>query len=69
MVQSDIDANSSGQLTVLISPNLVTALTDNVAVIVNKPEFTVYLESNEIMYTTDSTGFYNISFDVREVIT
>ena len=69
MVQSDIDANSSGALTVLISPNLVTALTDNVAVIVNKPQFTVYLESNEIMYSTDSSGFYNISFDVREVIT
>jgi len=69
MVQSDVDANSSGALTVLISPNLVTALTDNVAVIVNKPQFTVYLESNEIMYSTDSSGFYNISFDVREVIT
>ena len=69
MVQTDIDANSSGQLTVLISPNLITALTDNVAVIVNKPEFTVYLESNEIMYSTNASGFYNISFDVREVIT
>jgi hypothetical protein len=69
MVQSDIDSNSSGALTVLISPNLVTALTDNVAVTVNKPSFTVYLENNEIVYSTDANGFYSISFDVREVIT
>ena len=69
MVQTDIDANSSGQLTVLISPNLVTTLADNEAVTVNKPSFTVYLENNEIMYSTDASGFYSISFDVREVIT
>ena len=69
MVQSDIDSNGSGALTVLISPNLVTALTDNVAVTVNKPSFTVYLENNEIVYSTDANGFYSISFDVREVIT
>ena len=35
------------------------------AVTVNKPSFTVYLENNEIMYTTDASGFYSISFDVR----
>ncbi len=69
MVQTDIEANSSGQLTVLISPNLVTTLADNEAVTVNKPSFTVYLENNEIMYSTDASGFYSISFDVREVIT
>jgi len=68
MVQSDIDANSSGALTVLISPNLITALTDNLAVTVNKPQFTVYLQNNEIMYSTSASGFYTISFDVREVI-
>ena len=68
MVQSDIDSSGGGALTVLISPNLVTALTDNVAVTVNKPSFTVYLENNEIVYSTDANGFYSISFDVREVI-
>jgi len=68
MVQSDIDSNGSGALTVLISPNLVTTLANNEAVTVNKPSFTVYLENNEIMYSTDANGFYNISFDVREVI-
>ena len=68
MVQSDIDSDSSGALTVLISPNLVSSLADNEVVTVNKPSFTVYLESNEVMYTTNASGFYNISFDVREVI-
>jgi len=69
MVQSDIDANSSGQLTVLISPNLVTTLADNEAVTVNKPSFTVYLESDEIIRSDTIGGFSSISFDVREVIT
>ncbi len=69
MVQNNIDANSSGALTLQISPNLVTTLADNEAVTVNKPSFTVYLENNEIMYSTDASGFYSISFDVREVIT
>ena len=69
MVQVDIDSDSGGALTVLISPNLVASLADNEAVTVNKPSFTVYLENNEIMYSTDASGFYSISFDVREVIT
>ncbi len=69
MVQSDIDSDGSGALTLLISPNLVASLADNEAVTVNKPSFTVYLENNEIMYSTDASGFYSISFDVREVIT
>ena len=69
MVQNNIDAESDGSLTLQISPNLVASLADNEAVTVNKPSFTVYLENNEIMYSTDASGFYSISFDVREVIT
>ena len=69
MVTDNIDAESDGTLTLTIEPNLVASLADNEAVIVNKPKFKVYLESNEIMYSTDASGFYNISFDVREVIT
>ena len=68
MVQSDIDSDSGGALTVLISPNLVAALADNEAVTVNKPSYTVYLASNEIMYVTDASNLYSISFDVREAI-
>ena len=69
MVQSDIDSDGSGACTVLISPSLVTTLADNEAVTVNKPSLTVYLSSNEIMFTTDTSGLYNISFEVREVVT
>ncbi|QDP47970.1 MAG: putative distal tail protein [Prokaryotic dsDNA virus sp.] len=69
MVQSDIDSNGSGECTVLISPALVSSLANNEAVTVNKPSFTVYLSSNEIMYTTSANGLYSISFEVREVIT
>ena len=67
MVQDEVTA-SSGAATVNILPNLVSALADNEAVTVNKPLFKVYLTNDEIMYTTDASGFYNISFDVREVI-
>ena len=69
MVQSDIDSDGSGALTVLISPNLVASLADNEAVTVNKPSFTVYLESDEIIRSDTIGGFSSISFDVREVIT
>ena len=68
MVESDANA-SGGAATVTISPNLVAALADNEVVTVNKPSFTVYLTSDEILYSTDANGFYSISFDVREVIT
>ena len=68
MVQENVNA-SSGLATVKISPNLVSSLADNEEVTVNKPSFTVYLENNDIMYSTDASGFYSISFDVREVIT
>jgi len=69
MVQADVNSNGSGQTTVSISPNLVATLADNEAVTVNKPSFTVYLESNEVIYSTDISGLFSISFDVREVIT
>jgi hypothetical protein len=69
MVQNNIDSNADGSLQLMISPNLVTSLANNEAVVVNKPRFKVYLENNEIMYSTDASGFYSISFDVREVIT
>jgi len=68
MIQADVDSDSGGAATVLIEPNLVETLADNEAVTMNQPSFTVYLPSEEILYATDPTGFYSISFDVREVI-
>ena len=67
MVQDTVTA-SAGAATVNILPNLVADLADNEAVTMTKPTFKVYLTSDEIRYTTDASGFYRISFDVREVI-
>ena len=67
MVQDEVTA-SGGSATVNIQPNLVADVADNEAVTTNKPLFNVYLANDEIRYTTDISGFYNISFDVREVI-
>ena len=67
MVQDEVTA-AGGSATVNIQPNLVANVADNEAVTTNKPLFNVYLANDEIRYTTDISGFYNISFDVREVI-
>ena len=67
MVQDEVTA-SGGTATVNIQPNLVANVADDEAVTTNKPLFNVYLANDEIRYTTDTSGFYNISFDVREVI-
>ncbi len=68
MIRSNVDADGSGALDALISPPLIATLADNEVVTCNKPPFTVYLESDELVYSTNSSGFYSISFDVREVI-
>jgi hypothetical protein len=69
MVQADCDSDATGATTVLLEPNLVTTLANNEAVTVNKPSFTVYLKTPDILFNTDAQGFYTIQFDVREVIT
>ena len=69
MVQSDIDSNSSGEATVLIEPNLVTALSDNEVVSMNRPSLTVYLPNEDILLSSQTNNTFNITFDVREVIT
>ena len=68
MIQADVNSDSGGAATVLIEPNLVETLSDNEVVTMNPPSFTVYLPCEDIVYATDPTGFYSISFDVREVI-
>jgi len=71
MITADVDENGAGTTRGIlnISPPLVASVANNESITVNKPSFTVYLESDEIMYSTDASGFYSISFDVREVIT
>ena len=69
MVQDDVTSNGSGEATVSISPGIVSSLANDEAVTVNSVSFTVYLSTGELMYSVDPSGFYRISFDVREVIT
>ena len=67
-VLSNVNSDAGGAATITIEPNLVETLADNEVVVMNQPSFNVYLSSQEILYSTDISGFYSISFDVREVI-
>lgn len=68
MLQNDTNASGTGTATILISPPLVKALANNEVIITNKPQFTVYLETDALTSNTGSDGFFYISFDAREVI-
>ena len=61
--------SASGEATVSIEPNIVTTLADNESVVMNQPSLTVYLANDDILYSTDASGMFQIQFDVREVIT
>ena len=69
MVQDNVNSNASGEATVSIEPNIVTTLADNESVVMNQPSLTVYLANDDILYSTDASGMFQIQFDVREVIT
>ena len=68
MVTADADSNASGETTVNIEPPLQDAVVNNEAVTVNKPSFKVALMQDDLLYNTDASGFFTISFDVREVL-
>jgi hypothetical protein len=68
MVTADADSNSSGETTINIEPPLQDAVVNNEAVTVNKPSFKVALMQDDLLYNTDASGFFTISFDVREVL-
>ena len=68
MVTADADSNASGQADISIEPPLQDAVVDNEAVTVNKPSFKVALVQDDVLYSTDASGFFSLSFDVREVL-
>ena len=69
MVIDNENANSSGQVAAVdIEPPLQAAVVDNEAVTVNQPSFTVQLVQDDVLYTTDANGLFNLSFDLREVL-
>ena len=67
MVESNLDSDSSGNATVTISPGIIATLANSEAVTVDQPTFKVYLDS-DILYTTNTTGLFSISFTLRECI-
>ena len=68
MVTADADSNASGEADISIEPPLQDAVVDNEAVTVNKPSFKVALVQDDLLYSTDASGFFSLSFDVREVL-
>ena len=69
MITDDENANSSGEVAAVdIEPPLQAAVVNNEAVTVNQPSFTVALEQDDVLYSTDAAGFFTLSFDVREVL-
>jgi hypothetical protein len=68
MVTADADSNASGEADISIEPPLQDAVVNNEAVTVNKPSFKVALVQDDVLYSTDASGFFSLSFDVREVL-
>ncbi len=69
MITDDENSNASGVVgAVNIEPPLQAAVANDEAVTVNKPSFTVALVQDDILYSTDASGFFSLSFDVREVL-
>lgn len=69
MITDDENANSSGEVAAVdIEPPLQAAVVNNEAVTVNQPSFTVALQQDDVLYSTDAAGFFTLSFDVREVL-
>ena len=69
MVTADENSDGSGEIAAVdIEPPLQAVLVNNEAVTVNQPSFTVALVQDDVLYSTDASGFFTLSFDVREVL-
>jgi hypothetical protein len=68
MVTGDANSNASGEATISIEPPLQAALSNNEDIDTNQPSFTVALVQDDLLYATDASGFFSLSFDVREVL-
>lgn len=68
MVTADADSTAGGGASIQIEPPLQDAVVTNEAVTVNKPSFKVALVQDDLLYSTDASGFFSLTFDVREVL-
>ena len=60
-------SDGSGDATVTIEPSIIATLANSEAVTVDQPTFKVYLDS-DVLYTTNTSGLFSISFSLRECI-
>ena len=67
MLESDLDSDGSGNGTATISPSIIATLADSEAVTVDQPNLKVYLDS-DVLYSTNTSGLFSISFTLRECI-
>jgi hypothetical protein len=68
MVTADVNANGLGQSTISIEPPLQATLADDESVDMNRPTFKVALMQDDILYSTDASGLFTLSFEVREIL-
>ena len=68
MVTGDANSSAGGAATISIEPPLQAALANNEDIDTNQPSFTVALVQDDLLYATDASGFFSLSFDVREVL-
>ncbi len=67
MLESDLDSDGSGNGTATISPSIIATLANSEAVTVDQPNLKVYLDS-DVLYSTNTSGLFSISFTLRECI-
>lgn len=68
IVTGDVNSNGAGQGSISVEPPLQSDLADNEVIDLNKPVITVSLLQNDLIYSTDPTGLFNLSFELREVL-
>lgn len=68
MVTADVNSNGLGQSTISIEPPLQATLADDESVDMNRPTFKVALMQDDILYSTDASGLFTLSFEVREIL-
>jgi len=68
MVVTDGTSDGSGNLTLTISPPLLSSPADNAALIVSNVAFTVQLEQDKFQYSVSGPLHYQLSVKMIEVI-
>ena len=68
VVTGDVNSNGASQGSIGIEPPLQSDLANNEVVDLNKPNVTVSLLQDDLIYSSDPTGLFYLSFELREVL-